>query len=189
MKITIAAIFFSLLTSCGNTNETTKSQKEQAEVTAKEKPTPEIQNGMLLGEFSKEDLQKEPFANWFNSGYDKLSPKEEAMETIKNNISNYEIVAYMGTWCPDSRRETPKLFKILDKAGYDLDKLTIYGVDHSKTTKGKTEEQWNVKRVPTIIFLKDGKEVNRFVEYPKESIEEDIAKIVSGEEYSNSYAQ
>ena len=182
-------MILSLLTACGNTNDTTKTQKEQAEVTAKAKPTPVIQNGMLIGEFSKEDLQKEPYANWFNSGYDKLSPNAEAMETIKENISDYEIVAYMGTWCPDSRRETPKLFKILDEAGYNLDKLTIYGVDHSKKTPEKTEEKWNIQRVPTIIFLKDGKEVNRFVEYPKESIEEDIAKIVSDKEYSNSYAQ
>lgn len=182
-------MILSLLTACGNTNETTKTQKEQAEVTAKSKPTPEIQQGMLIGEFSKEDLQKEPFANWFNSGYEKFSPDPEAMKTIKENISDYEIVAYMGTWCPDSRRETPKLFKILDEAGYNLDKLTIYGVNHSKTTPGKTEEKWNVRRVPTIIFLKDGMEVNRFVEYPKESIEADIAKIVSKKEYSDSYAQ
>lgn len=182
-------MILTLVTSCGNTNGTTKTQKEQTEVAAKDKPTAVIQQGMLIGEFSKEDLQKEPFSTWFNSGYEEFSPNQEAIETIKKNISEYEVVAYMGTWCPDSRREIPKLFKILDEAGYNLDKLSIYGVDRSKTTPEKSEEKWNIKRVPTIIFLKDGKEVNRFVEYPKESIEADIAKIVSGKEYSNSYAQ
>ena len=41
-----------------------------------------------------------------------------------------------------------------------------------------------------FIFYKDGEEVNRFVEYSQgESIEEAIAKIVSGKEYKNSYAE
>ncbi|SDR67049.1 Thiol-disulfide isomerase or thioredoxin [Gillisia sp. Hel1_33_143] len=182
-------MILSLATACGNTNETTKPQNEQTEVTADASNTAVVQQGMLLGEFTKEDLQKEPFATWFNNGYNNYSPNAEALKTIKENISDYEIVAYMGTWCPDSKRETPKLFKILDESGYDLSKLTIYGVDRSKTTEGKTEEKWNVKRVPTFIFIKDGKEVNRFVEYPKESIEADIAKIVSGKEYNDSYAQ
>ena len=34
---------------------------------------------------------------------------------------------------------------------------------------------------------KKGKEIGRFVEYPRESVEEDILKIVSGEAYKHSY--
>ena len=176
------------ITSCGNTNgtstpDTTQAVKEEVVTAAK------LQQGMLVGEFKKEDLQQEPFASWFNSGYEGFTPSEEAMKTIKKNIEDYKIVAFMGTWCPDSRRETPKLFKILDNAGYDLSNLTIYGVDRRKTTPEKEEAAYALNRVPTFIFFKNGKEVNRFVEYSQESIEEDIAKIVSGEEYSNSYAK
>ena len=53
----------------------------------------------------------------------------------------------------------------------------------------KYEEKMNLNRVPTIIFYKNGKEVNRFVEFAQESLEEDIAKIVSGKDYKNSYAE
>ena len=54
----------------------------------------------------------------------------------------------------------------------------------------KIEEELDLDRVPTIIFYKNGEEVNRFVEYAREeSIEEDLAKIVSGKPYKNSYAE
>jgi thiol-disulfide isomerase/thioredoxin len=147
-----------------------------------------MQQGMLVGEFDKADLEQEAFSKWFNEGYNEFNPSAEAMATIKKNISDYEIIAFMGTWCPDSRRETPKVFKILDDAGYDMSNLTFYGVNRQKTTTDNIEKEFDLNRVPTVIFLKDGKEVNRFVEYPRESIEEDFAKIVSGEEYKNSYA-
>jgi thiol-disulfide isomerase/thioredoxin len=204
MKISLYLLAFAFLTSCGNTSKTTKTSSNantEANTTAESTTTnnsPEVavetktksnlQQGMLIGEFEKADLEQETFSKWFNAEYNGFTPSEEAMNTIKNNISDYEIVAFMGTWCPDSRRETPKVFKILEEAGYDMSKLTFYGVNRQKTTTGNVEKDFDLNRVPTVIFLKDGKEVNRFVEYPRESIEEDFAKIVSGEEYKNSYS-
>ena len=205
MKLSLYVLAFALLTSCGESKQTTKNAANttaQATTTnetttttvttntkVETKAKSNMQEGMLVGEFIKADLEQEAFASWFNSGYSSYSPSEEAMNTIKKNISDYEIVAFMGTWCPDSRRETPKVFKILDEAGYDMSKLTFYGVNRQKSTNENIEKDFDLNRVPTVIFLKDGKEVNRFVEYPRETIEEDFAKIVSGKEYKNSYAE
>lgn len=197
MKFSLYLITFAFLASCGNTSTTTKSaDKAIASETASTNSTSEMstetksnmQDGILVGKFDKEDLEQAAFSKWFNSGYDDFKPSEEAMKTIEKNIGDYEIVAFMGTWCPDSRRETPKVYRILDDAGYDMSKLTFYGVNRQKTTTDNIEKEYNLDRVPTVIFFKDGKEVNRFVEYPRDSIEEDFAKIVSGEEYKNSYS-
>lgn len=148
------------------------------------------QSNMLLGEFHKEDLMKEPYSSWFTPSYEEYSPDKKALKTIKKHINDYDITLFMGTWCHDSKRETPKIIKLLDEAGYDYDNITMYGVDYSKHTPSKAEKDLNIRRVPTIIFYKDGKEVNRFVEYPQgKSFEADIAKIVDGEEYKNSYAE
>ncbi len=152
--------------------------------------TRKIQSNMLLGEFHKEDLMQEPYSSWFTSSYENYEPNKQALKTIKKNISDYDIKLFMGTWCHDSKRETPRLLKILDEAGFDYNNLTMYAVDYRKHTPEKNEEGLNIHRVPTVIFYKDGKEVNRFVEYAQgESIEEDIAKIVGGQDYSNSYAE
>ncbi len=199
MKFILYLLSIAFLVSCGNTGNTTKtgntnttaqstSTNNSNEMIAETKTKTNFQEGMLIGEFNKEDLEQVAFSKWFNSGYKEFNPSEEAMNTIKENIGDYEIVAFMGAWCPDSRRETPKVYKILDEAGYDMSKLKFYGVNRQKTTTDNIEKEFNLNRVPTVIFLKDGKEVNRFVEYPRESIEEDFAKIVSGEEYINSYA-
>lgn len=179
-------LILAIITACGNANDSAKVTETELQASIIE--TSETEQGMLVGKFTKEDLQQEPYASWFNSGYENFDPSVEAMETIKENISEYEITAFMGTWCPDSRREIPEFFKILDEAGYDLSKLTIIGVDRSKSTPENLEKGWELDRVPTFIFTKDGKEVNRFVEYAKESIEEDIARIVGEQEYSNAYA-
>ena len=198
MKISLYLLAFTFLASCGNSNKTTNttattttsttssSTSSSSEMAVETKSN--MQQGMLVGEFDKADLEQEAFSKWFNEGYNEFNPSAEAMATIKKNISDYEIIAFMGTWCPDSRRETPKVFKILEQAGYDMSNLTFYGVNRQKTTTDNIEKEFDLNRVPTVIFLKDGKEVNRFVEYPRESIEEDFAKIVSGEEYKNSYA-
>ncbi len=195
MKMNLFIMILAFISSCGNTSETTKSNSTDLTTTpVPTAPVPEIEDvpettqSMIVGKFTKEDLQKAPYATWFDKGYNDYTPSPEAIETIKNNISDFEIVGFVGTWCPDSRREIPKLFKILEEAGYDLSKLTMVGVTRNKNTPENLEEGYNMHRVPTFIFMKDGKEVNRFVEYAKETTEEDIAKIVTGQEYKDSYA-
>ena len=180
----IFILFAALTISCGNT-----VNKNSTDPRVDNKVEKNIQKDMLLGEFSKEDLEKKPFSSWYESGYENFSPEEESMETIKQNIGDFEIKVLMGTWCGDSKREIPKLIKILDKSDYNYENLNMVAVDYNKTTPSKIEEELNVHRVPTIIFYKNGQEVNRFVEYPQEEgIEEDIAKIVSGKKYKDSYA-
>ncbi len=180
--IVLAVIALSLGNSKYKMISTSPAQAHQTKTTI-------VQKGMLLGEFEKEDLQQTPFSRWFQPQYDNYTPDSESMEIIKKNIGDYEIKLFMGTWCGDSRRETPKFLKILDEAGYDYDHLEMYAVDRSKTTPTKAEVDLNIHRVPTMIFYKDGKEVNRFVEYPQGlSLEEDMARILSDKEYKNSYA-
>ncbi|MCG9970055.1 TlpA family protein disulfide reductase [Christiangramia crocea] len=179
------SILLAVLTlSCGNT-----LNKSADDFNVEKSEETSIQEDVLLGEFTKEDLKKRPFSSWYESGYKKFSPDDEAMSTIKKNIGDYEIKLLMGSWCGDSRREVPKFLKLLDNANYNYDKLKMIAVDYNKTTPSNIEKELDVHHVPTIIFYKNGKEVNRFVEYPQEeSIEEDIAMILSGNKYKNSYA-
>lgn len=181
-KLIIVLAIISL--SCGNTVTKSPYQPENDEM-----EETEFQGDILLGEFKKEDLLKKPFLSWFEPRYKSFKPHEESMQTIKENIGDYEIRLLMGTWCGDSKRQVPEFIKILDNANYDYSKIEMVAVDYNKNTPSKIEEKLDVHHVPTIIFYKNGKEVNRFVEYPQEeSIEEDIAKIVGGKSYKNSYA-
>ncbi len=144
---------------------------------------------ILLGEFTQADLEKAPHSRWFKPGFENYELKEESLKTISNNIHDYEILMFMGTWCGDSRYEVPKFFKLLDEVDFNKDNLKNIAVNRSKKAPGELDEEYGIHRVPTIIFLKDGKEVDRFVEYSVESLEEDIANIVSGKEYTDPYSE
>ena len=69
--------------------------------------------------------------------------------------------------------------------------LEIVALDYRKEKYKQSptgeEQGLNIKRVPTIIFLKDGKEVNRIVESPLETLEKDMAQIILKKDYTPNY--
>lgn len=191
MNIVASLLFFlSVALSCGgnqenqnieNSLETSVSEEETAI------PAEETQNTLPVGEMDKKDLLEPPHSSWFKPNLENYEPDSEAMKVIKTNLPEYEVKIFMGTWCSDSKREVPKFYKILELADYDMEKVALYGMDRQKTTPKNLQDVYDIKRVPTIIFYQNGEETNRFVEYPQETMEEDIAKIVSGEMYEHSY--
>lgn len=184
MKITrifaITAIFLSLI-ACDNS----KNNQDNSE----NKPSPQKQIGPdYTGELTEQNLINSTYTNqWFVPGKERYVTHQASLNTIKKHINDFEIVVFMGTWCPDSHAEMPRFFKILDKAEYNRDNLTVYTLDQNKSSAENVEEGKNINNVPTIIFYQDGKEINRFVESPRESLARDMAKIVSGKSYKNIY--
>lgn len=142
----------------------------------------------FTGALTQEDLVESPATNkWFEPRYKAYKPDAEAMEIIEKNIHDYDIVMFLGTWCPDSHREVPKMFKILEETKYDMDRIEVFALARGMRSQEGVEKGYNIIKVPTIIFYKDGKEVNRYVERPRQSFEKDIAKILLGEEYKHFY--
>ena len=147
----------------------------------------------LVGNFPPDHLKSEPFAEWYQTFYNYHESDTEAIGKFKADLENFHILVFMGTWCSDSQREIPALIKILQEAGFPDERLKIIGV-YDKGPLYKTSpngEHWGlqIKMVPTIIFMKDGKEVNRIVESPVESLEADIQKIISRDNYIPNYAE
>lgn len=177
-------IYFLLLIAAANCDGT---QQKEAARAQNEMEQQEEQTDLLIGQIQLQDLQKAPFKRWFDPMYKSYKPDETSMATIKEHINDYEILMFMGTWCADSQREVPKFYKILELSDYDLDKLEVRAVREDKTLPNDGQKEYDVIYVPTIIFFKDGEEVGRFVEFPQEEIEQDIAKIVSGQDYKHPY--
>ena len=145
------------------------------------------QNGVtpkLIGKFNKEGLSTNSYASWFNKNYEDYKVADNLPETMGNELSKYRIELYMGTWCGDSKREVPRFYKVLDELNFPLERLTSVAVNNDskfyKQSPGGEHEGKNIHRVPTFIFYKNGKEVNRIVESPRTTLEEDIQNILSG---------
>jgi len=56
-----------------------------------------------------------------------------------------------------------------------------------KTTPEQFEKGLHITNVPTFIFYKNGKEVNRIVESTVIYLEQDMLDIVSGNKYKHIY--
>jgi thiol:disulfide interchange protein len=69
--------------------------------------------------------------------------------------------------------------------------LRLVAVDSNKVVTSLSEverKSLNIINVPTIIVYDDnGDELNRYVEFAQESLEEDLLKILSREDYKHIY--
>lgn len=133
------------------------------------------------GQISFADIQAGKTFDWFRDGEKEYKPDAAAVNYLRQNLGDYELVVFLGTWCDDSHNIIPKLYKTLLEAGYN-GYYTMYGTDRAKTTKGNAHEQYNIKLVPTIIVLNRYKvEVGRITETVKNSVEQDLADILKSD--------
>lgn len=115
---------------------------------------------------------------WKGLRAEDYEPDEAAVATIREGSGNVEVFAVVATWCPDTRRDLPRFFKIADRAGWATATMTFLAVDRSKRDPGGETVRRNVTRVPTFIFLRSGQEIGRVVERPTTTLEQDIAQIL-----------
>lgn len=136
---------------------------------------------MLIGICTRENfISDTSFSWWFEVEYEYYEPEDSIVKLI--NLDSVKIVCVMGTWCSDSRREVPRLYKILDALNFDEKNFLVYSVDRKKQAEGYDIDQFVIERVPTFIFYKNDSEIGRIVESPQETLERDLLKIQQAEE-------
>lgn len=146
-------------------------------------------NPILLGIKTRAALEAAPYDSWFEVAYKEHTLDTATINALKGDLAQTDITLFMGTWCEDSQRETPAFYKILDLAGIDVNKVKLITVSEEKDTPQGLEKGQDITNVPTIILSKKGEEIGRIVEYPIESLEKDLSKILSGQEYKHAYEE
>lgn len=124
------------------------------------------------------DLRSDNF-KWFASGIDSYKPDAASINYLKDNLSKYRMVVFLGTWCEDSHIHIPRLFKVIQETNFPMAQLSMYGVDREKTTPNGEHKIYDIKFAPTIILLDGDKEMGRIVESTYKSMEADLAAIIS----------
>ena len=136
------------------------------------------QQPMLLGYCNRQAFKDTSFSWWFNSVYDMYEVDSATTQKIADKLNGVNITVVMGTWCSDSRREVPRLFRILDSLKYPSDDVEIITVGRNLKGMGSETDSLKIEKVPTIIFYKNGAELGRIEESPKVSLEKDMLKIL-----------
>ncbi len=191
MRQIILLLVFSLAMGC---NQPTKKKNNESQTQEKVViPTSLLGkdwegNEILVGKVSYAQMVQYTEA-WFNKEYDFYRINEERLEKIKPLLKDKRVVLIMGTWCEDSQREVPGMMKILNQAGFNTAEMEIIAIDEDKRTKEGLEKAYNLAYIPALIFFEGEKEINRIVEFPINSLEQDMLDILSGKEYKNAYAQ
>jgi len=141
------------------------------------------QSTWILGYFKLSRLTNPPYSTWYLKGYDEYNPDSEVIKKLlARGTDGITITIVMGTWCPDSRRETPRFMKVLDTWHFPVDKVTFIGVDDLKQSPIGDYDKLGIVRVPTFIIYKNNIEAGRIIENPESSLEQDILNILSRNE-------
>jgi len=136
-------------------------------------------NKILKGIISRKELEMDTAFSWWAENLKGYTPQSQALTELKKN-HNIEFIAFIGTWCSDSKFIIPKFFSFIDAAGFPEDRVTLIGVDRNKKTLGHLAEAMNIVDVPTIIVMKDGKEAGRVVEYGKYGLfDKELGEIIA----------
>ena len=143
---------------------------------------PKTGKPMLLGKITIEELQQEPFAEWYQMESDGYEVDTELTNAI-SDPGQYTYEVFLGTWCGDSRREVPRMEKIFSEMGIDMSNVLIVTLDRDKISPNGEQEGKDIRYVPTLIVSKDNQEIGRIVESPSSetaTLESDLFEISLG---------
>lgn len=124
-------------------------------------------------------LEKEEWKNV----YEAYNVDESMVETLAAKTGeNLKIEVYLAFWCGDSKNNVPPFLKIIEQInalnGSQLP-VSFYNCERKASKEVKYyHEALEVERVPTFIFYRDGKEIGRIIENPKQSLIEDFLEII-----------
>jgi tetratricopeptide (TPR) repeat protein len=148
-------------------------------------------NKILLGSWPKESLLQEPYATWFVKNYNDYKLDTATCEQLKSKLTGKGFTIFMGTWCGDSKREVPRVFRILDYCGVSPKSINLIMLSNDdsvyKQSPAHQERGMNIHRVPDFIVTENKKELGRIIESPVLSLEKDLLAITSNQDYIPNY--
>ncbi|WP_276481195.1 hypothetical protein [Paraflavitalea pollutisoli] len=145
----------------------------------------------LLGLSTRERLAQAPFASWFDQFYNGYTIDTATAGQLKPLLKNKKFVIFMGTWCGDSKREVPRMYKLLDYCGVKSSQIKLINVNNAdsayKQSPGHEERGLSIFRVPDLLVYDKNGEAGRIVESPIVSLEKDLLAIVQKQPYTPKY--
>lgn len=160
-------------------------------VANQQKINTELKDTVLIGQCSKSVLLQNPYSNWFTKNYNAYKVDTPTATLLQPLLTNKTMEIFLGSWCGDTKREVPRILKILEVANMDTANIKLIFVNHTNeeykmSNKGE-ENGKNIHHVPTFILYDDKKEIGRIVETPLESFEKDLITIISKTPYTPKY--
>ncbi len=120
---------------------------------------------VLKGIINKDIIKNDTSFKWYEESRKIYQRPDTAIVGTFARNKDVSFVIFGGTWCEDTHFILPKFFMLQEKAGIADDHIALFGVNRDKQTIGNIASAMKVVNVPTIIVMKNGKEIGRVVEY------------------------
>ncbi len=180
--IVAMAVFF---TACNQHIAPTSTPIQNSEVVNQNKQT------ILLGHCSINAMQQSSYKEWYDKSFNVYTVDSSVLPQLKPLLANKKIEIFLGSWCGDSKREVPRMMKLLQAASFDTSNIQLVFVNNDekqyKQSPQHEERKKFIHHVPTFIVYENDTEINRIVESPIESLEKDLLVILSKNKYVSKY--
>jgi len=139
----------------------------------------ETQEKMIIGTCTWNEWKQH--AAWSSYDAPDYTPDPEVLARLMPLFkqADLSLLIFGGSWCGDTKAEFPKYFKLFSALNFPQSSISLYGVSRKKKEPTGVAERYSIRRVPTLIVLKGGKEIGRIVEYPAESLEKALLDILT----------
>ena len=136
----------------------------QYEITKDEKHP---EQHILRGIINKYLVQNDDSYKWYAQSQNGYKPDTATLNAFERSKGKVQFIVFGGTWCEDTQFILPKFFKLQEMSGVEDTVISFFGVNRAKKTLASFTDAFNITNVPTIIVMKNGKEIGRVVEYGK----------------------
>ncbi len=138
----------------------------------KEPSTPQILTGWL----TKNTLFAE-FPDYEQQMHD-YQPEADIIKQIDVLNKDIHILMILGTYCPDCKREVPRLLKIIDELQQTRIHYKMFGLNRAKADTSGMREKYGIEYIPTFIIYVEDTELGRIIERPMIRLEHDLLEIL-----------
>jgi len=146
-------------------------------------------NQHLWGNITINQLQEDPFQEWYTKHYDDQTTELNFSDV--SQLKDVTVKVFIGTWCGDTKYLMPRFIKTWTDLGLSTDQLELIALHHEgdlyKQAQDDIGNQYNIHRVPTFVFERDGKEINRIVERTVFDLDTDLKAIANDYPYKSRY--
>ncbi|MFY0697439.1 MAG: thioredoxin family protein [Balneola sp.] len=135
----------------------------------------QAQNDYLSGPITEQQIREVKIFDLYTERY---KPDPEIIAKLNTIQDSVLVDVFMGMWCHDSKREIPAFFKIMESIDNPLITANYTALEYRRRGPKDIIKENNIKRTPTFIIYKNGKEVGRIIEEVEVSMESDLYKII-----------
>lgn len=135
---------------------------------------------ILLGAVSRAEIEA-AMPDWVAAEV-VARPDVDAAGAMLTALEGAEVTVFFGTWCSDSGRELPRLWRALDELGVlGPEEIRYIGVSRDKTEPRSWVADQDLRLIPTFIVRRGGTESGRIVESSPDGIERDLLALLRGD--------